>query len=190
MKAALWRLIHKWRDATTTEAAWIARDQIDIELDKIEAAATQEPVMIYEGRCIFDCGDGGHQDVTMLKMIPKGAKLYRAAGAAPVHQEPAPKMPSDRILSFQIKRAIQAEDALHAAQKEIEHLKSKPKLTDAQILVLWEQTYVQRGTSGIEFARAVLALAAGSAPVQHVFGGRVDPSYVSGPMQAAPKEPT
>lgn len=44
MKAALWRLIHKWRDATTTEAAWIARDQIDIELDKIEAAATQEPV--------------------------------------------------------------------------------------------------------------------------------------------------
>ena len=28
---------------------------------------------------------------------------------------------SDRILSFQIKRAIQAEDTLHAAQKEIEH---------------------------------------------------------------------
>ena len=34
MKAILWKLIHKWRDATTTEAAWIARDQIDIELDK------------------------------------------------------------------------------------------------------------------------------------------------------------
>ena len=67
--------------------------------------------------------------------------------------------PSDRILSFQIKRAIQAEDALHAAQKEIERLKSRPELTDAQILELWKQTYVQRGTSGIEFARAVLALA-------------------------------
>ena len=63
--------------------------------------------------------------------------------------------PSDRILSFQIKRAIQAEDALHAAQKEIERPKSKPELTDAQILELWEQTYVQRGTSGIEFARAI-----------------------------------
>ena len=65
--------------------------------------------------------------------------------------------PSDRILSFQIKRAIQAEDTLHAAQKEIAHLKSKPKLTDAEILELWERTYVQRGTSGIEFARAIEA---------------------------------
>ena len=64
---------------------------------------------------------------------------------------------SDRILSFQIKRAIQAEDALHAAQKEIARLKSKPKLTDAEILKLWERTYVQRGTSGIEFARAIEA---------------------------------
>ena len=44
MKATLWKLIHKWRDATTTESAWIARDQIDIELDKIELAARQEPV--------------------------------------------------------------------------------------------------------------------------------------------------
>jgi hypothetical protein len=36
MKATLWKLIHKWRDATTTESAWIARDQIDIELDEID----------------------------------------------------------------------------------------------------------------------------------------------------------
>lgn len=83
--------------------------------------------------------------------------------------------PSDRILSFQIKRAIQAE-ALHAAQKEIELLKSKPELTDAQILELWEQTYVQRGTSGIEFARCVLALAAGAAPA-------VPPGYALVPLE-------
>lgn len=50
---------------------------------------------------------------------------------------------SDRILSFQIKRAIQAEDTLHAAQKEIARLKSNPKLTDAEIR--------------IEFARAIEA---------------------------------
>ena len=31
---------------------------------------------------------------------------------------------------------------------------------------------------------------AGAAPVQQVFGGRVDQSYVSGPMEAAPKEPS
>ncbi len=39
--------------------------------------------MIYNGRCIIDCGDGGHQDVTMLKMIAAGSKLYAAAGARP-----------------------------------------------------------------------------------------------------------
>ncbi len=29
------------------------------------------------------------------------------------------------------------------------------ELTDAQILTLWEETYVQRGWTGIEFARAI-----------------------------------
>jgi len=42
----------------------------------MEAQPEQEPVMIYEGRCIIDCGDTGHQHVTMLKMIPAGTKLY------------------------------------------------------------------------------------------------------------------
>ena len=71
-------------------AAYVAVQQAELAAleAKLAALASQEPVMIYEGRCIFDCGDGGHQDVTMLKMIPKGAKLYRAAGAAPVHKEP------------------------------------------------------------------------------------------------------
>lgn len=59
-----------------------------------------------------------------------------------------------------------------ADQRPIEHAhphfnKSKPlytapqparqPLTKAQVLDLWEQTYVQRGTSGLEFARAVEA---------------------------------
>ena len=34
--------------------------------------------------------------------------------------------------------------------------KRKP-LTKAQVLELWEQTYVQRGSTGIEFARAIEA---------------------------------
>lgn len=33
--------------------------------------------------------------------------------------------------------------------------RQKEPLSDEQILDLWEQTYVQRGTSGIEFARAI-----------------------------------
>jgi hypothetical protein len=40
-----------------------------------------EPVMIYHGRCIIDCGEHGAHDVEMLKMIPKGAKLYTAPPA-------------------------------------------------------------------------------------------------------------
>ena len=31
----------------------------------------------------------------------------------------------------------------------------QPRLTDAEILTLWAQTYVERGTSGIEFARSI-----------------------------------
>lgn len=55
-------------------------DPLQAKLSKLEG---QEPVMVYEGRCIIDCGDGGHQNVTMLKMIAAGSKLYAAAGAAP-----------------------------------------------------------------------------------------------------------
>ena len=57
-------------------------------LDKLKK---QEPVLIYHGRCIIDCGDGGHQDVTMLKMIAAGSKLYLAAGAQPQANPETPK---------------------------------------------------------------------------------------------------
>ena len=33
----------------------------------------------------------------------------------------------------------------------------QPRLTDEEILTLWAQTYVERGTSGIEFARVIEA---------------------------------
>ena len=33
----------------------------------------------------------------------------------------------------------------------------RPRLTDEEILTLWAQTYVERGTSGIEFARVIEA---------------------------------
>lgn len=59
------------------------RKQALVWRDELAALREQEPVMVYEGRCIWDCGDGGHQDVTMLKMIAKGTKLYAAPGAKP-----------------------------------------------------------------------------------------------------------
>ena len=43
----------------------------------------QEPVMIYHGRCTIDCGEHGHHDIEMLRMIPAGSKLYTAPQPAP-----------------------------------------------------------------------------------------------------------
>lgn len=54
-------------------------------LPSFKKAAHQEPVMVYNGRCTIDCGDGGHHDVTLLKLIPKGTKLFTSP---PAHQEP------------------------------------------------------------------------------------------------------
>lgn len=43
----------------------------------------QEPAMTYHGRCTIDCGEGGHHDMEMLRMIPAGSKLYTAPQPAP-----------------------------------------------------------------------------------------------------------
>ena len=54
-----------------------------------EAAPQQEPVMIYHGRCTIDCGEHGHHDMEMLRMIPSGSKLYTAPQPAPAcHHRP------------------------------------------------------------------------------------------------------
>ena len=63
-------------------------DPIHAALDDVEGRGSKaevqaEPVMIYHGRCNIDCGEHGHQDVEMLKMIPAGAKLYTAPQAQP-----------------------------------------------------------------------------------------------------------
>jgi hypothetical protein len=51
-------------------------------INEVEAALKAEPVMVYDGRCIWDCGDSGHHDVTPLKIIAKGTKLYATPLAA------------------------------------------------------------------------------------------------------------
>ena len=43
-------------------------------IDKIKA---QGPDMIYHGKCVVDCGEHGHADVELLKLIPMKTKLYR-----------------------------------------------------------------------------------------------------------------
>jgi len=54
-----------------------------------EEAQTVEPVAIYHGKCIIDCGDGGHQDITMLKMVAAGSKLYTRPAPAPTGERAA-----------------------------------------------------------------------------------------------------
>lgn len=49
----------------------------DMELERIKAL---EPVMVYHGACTIDCGEHGHHDTEMLKMIPAGTKLYALGG--------------------------------------------------------------------------------------------------------------
>lgn len=45
------------------------------------ASEGQEPVAIYHGNGIIDCGDAGHHNIELLKMIPAGAKLYKDPSA-------------------------------------------------------------------------------------------------------------
>ena len=41
------------------------------------ASEGQMPVAIYHGNGTIDCGDSGHHNIELLKMIPAGAKLYK-----------------------------------------------------------------------------------------------------------------
>lgn len=45
------------------------------------APASGEAVAIYRGRCVVDCGEHGHHDIELLKMIPAGSNLYTAPPA-------------------------------------------------------------------------------------------------------------
>ncbi len=57
-----------------------------LESKKTPQQEAQEPVMIYHGGCTIDCGEHGHHNVELLRMIPAGSKLYTAP--QPVEREP------------------------------------------------------------------------------------------------------
>lgn len=83
--------IHKWwASENGMEDADMAKLNDFREVTrKVEAAVLaklreQEPVAVYHGRCTIDCGEHGHHDMEMLKMIPAGSKLYAAPQPAVV----------------------------------------------------------------------------------------------------------
>jgi hypothetical protein len=73
--------------------------------------------MIYHGRCIIDCGEHGHNDVEMLKMIPAGTKLYTASALA--------------ALQAENERLKEASDFDHAEYKRLRD-ELRTKLAEAQ----------------------------------------------------------
>jgi hypothetical protein len=86
MKSKLWKLIHQWRDATTTETAWIARDQIAIELGKIEAAMKQEPVAWANAGSLHNIRNA-YAYIYPTLAVGASVPLYLAAGAQPTLPE-------------------------------------------------------------------------------------------------------
>lgn len=88
--------------------------------------AGQEPVMIYHGRCVIDCGEHGHQDVELLKFIPAGAKLYTAPQAAAVEpltteqyiQALGPVRDEMVCSAGTLRRIVRAIEAAHGITKE------------------------------------------------------------------------
>ena len=48
-----------------------------IESAVIQKIKAQGPAMRYHGICVVDCGEHGHADVELLKLIPAGTNLYR-----------------------------------------------------------------------------------------------------------------
>ena len=62
------------------------------------APASGQPVAIYRGRCVIDCGEHGHHDIELLKMIPAGSNLY-AAPPAPEVRAPLSDKQVDELAS-------------------------------------------------------------------------------------------
>lgn len=59
------------------------QDEINELRQAIEQAERVEPVMIYHGGCTIDCGEHGHHNMEMLKLIQAGSKLYTHPPTAP-----------------------------------------------------------------------------------------------------------
>jgi hypothetical protein len=60
----------------------VLEKQRDMHRAEFKALREQDPVMIYHGGCTIDCGQNGHHNMEMLKLIPAGSPLYLASGAA------------------------------------------------------------------------------------------------------------
>lgn len=111
-----------------------AESKGDVALLERAAVAQQEPVMIYHGDCVLDCGEHGHHNVELLKMIPAGSLLYthpaQQEAAQPVDHFPGTGKkievqdePNTDLMSFYGVDSVA--DLVKAQAKHIEKLQSK-----------------------------------------------------------------
>lgn len=63
--------------ATRRDGSTSYRIVCAVESAVIAKIKARGPDMLYHGKCIVDCGEYGHVDVELLKLIPAGTKLYR-----------------------------------------------------------------------------------------------------------------
>ena len=83
-KAALSATLLAMHGVLTSREAEIALlKKALLEAEAPPQQEAKEPVMIYHGRCTIDCGEHGHHDMEMQRMIPAGSKLYTAPQPAP-----------------------------------------------------------------------------------------------------------
>lgn len=82
-------------------AAWCAAHQ-----QAAPQQEAQEPVMIYHGGCTIDCGEHGHHNVELLRMIPAGSKLYTAPKPSPAPQGNTQIAPADVLLRTAIAETL------------------------------------------------------------------------------------
>lgn len=168
MQAEIDELRALYTFATKSQSEWVAymntqlesvlteRDELRAKLDALEK---QEPVAYFEGSRI-----DGQQDVTILKLIPAGSKLYLAAGASTQPDSELRTrlelMTTDRdklarkVEELEFHRTHSFVQPSHAAQPLRE-------LSDAEIQAAIDSVHTYTGDYANAIARAVLA-AAGS----------------------------
>ena len=97
MEQALQSQAERIKELESEVEMWKATANAVVDFEKVQlraeiaAIAATEPSMIYHGRCVIDCGDSGHQDVTMLKMIARETKLF-------THPMPAQRLTELKLL--------------------------------------------------------------------------------------------
>ena len=126
----------------------IALDEVSRLRAQLAEIEKREPVawaISYDGVTPYTLwceGDGALLDCEVKRQGGTTRKM-------PLFTRPIPA----QIIGLQdVHDAVTADPTLADCAQDVTEL---VELTDAQILTLWEETYVQRGRTGIEFARAI-----------------------------------